>query len=223
MNKLLLSFALLCAYSGYAQHFEIGLSGGIVEREQEPYIYTHEAMTEPQTSVKAMYITSHYQVGISADYRVMSCRWIDPIGGDMTYNSNAYAPPPGVTYQGRNTEVPLKAFVNRKVCFKSVEAYAGVCAGYTLLKSQQRATNPQLLPFVQGGEPVQGSWWRPYAGLQVGATLLVTKRIGINAEADGDCPFTILPYVPFVTFNNGLLTFKEMAVISANVGIHYRF
>jgi len=206
-------FLFLFAFSGtiaaFGQNFQIGLNGGIgyntapgiiSESSIAPVSQKHSDVSS-LAAIKAMLDHNKWQYGIQAANMQLSYK---------AHENGVFMP--GTGYPISTTSVfiskeaiPVKLFVNRKIAFQHLETYAGISAGYVLAKDCQ---DPAALA-EEYYNHVNGNGFS--AGLQIGGTYFITKRIGVNAEIGGD----------YMAITIGAATYK-LYEFPATVGIRYR-
>jgi hypothetical protein len=173
MKKLLSAALLLLTVPVYAQHFEAGISGGVVKNSLhnvwfgsnnfDDFTYFQSSVITPIVTVKVIYVSKYYQLGIDAGCRT------------LFFKNHEYIKYDVITYQTTNNDLPVKLFLNRRLCFKHIDVYGGIYGAYIINHSHKQNT---IIP----GDVYNQHDNRLAAGLQIGATYFITKHVGINAE-----------------------------------------
>ena len=219
MKSIFLSvFALFIAGTLSAQNFEFGLNAG-EGLNTVPLFHTTPANETSLSrsaatsafSIKAMYVLPHWQIGISAERINLSYRFMYPL--PPVVNNGIY-PDEGGYFNSENKiqiaapAIPLKLFLNRVITCYNFEAYFGLNLGYVFspdLRWGENAPGTSMVALSSYGDG-------PLAGAQVGATVFVTKHLGINAELSGD----------YISFNEGATNIK-LAAFQSTLGVRYKF
>ena len=180
MKQLFFSLVVICgATFASAQHFEIGISGGvsysnsaILGQEIKEYRTVTENASKcysPSGTVRATYGYKNWKAGISAGFREerFTETYIIPWGcfGEQTVSTNA-----------TDVLIPVSAVVIRKFVIYRFEPFCGVSYGY-VLRGPSRLAEP--IYFVSHSYGYTES-------LQLGCTYNFAKKIGFNIEASGN-------------------------------------
>jgi len=183
MKSILFCIGMMSTASLFAQKVEIGLNGGI-GFNTNPNITADghysfpdgkSSRISPVAAVKAMLNRNKWQYGIQVDYRKLSYQAL-PLFAFGGVSEPAHT----ATVYISKAAIPFKAFINRKITYGRLETYAGISAGCWLAT---KCEDPEaLLPDYF--DHVNGNGFS--VGLQGGGTYYITKRMGVNAEVNGD-------------------------------------
>jgi hypothetical protein len=216
---------LFIAAVSFAQKFEIGVNGGaaisnVVSSkslpEGEGTVSKEWPLIDiPSVSVKAMLTRNLWKYGISIDYSVFSYRVprssaiIDRVFSPGTNIDEFYEQlrkHDEATYGTKTISyIPVKLFANRTFARnKHREIYGGLSAGYIFIVKTE---TPQTASSSFKNNHTAGY----SAGLQFGATYFVSKRIGINAEINGD----------YMNITSGQSNFTVIT-IPVTLGVRYK-
>jgi hypothetical protein len=182
MTRLLLCASLLLfAGSARAQKLELGISGGysyttpLESPSSQTVVYAPAATRLPAYAIKTSYTRNRWQYGLSLEHKRTT--YYDPpnYGCVMWYFTNPedYKKEHMLLEEGQSAFFPIRLFVNRQVVFNRVIIYGGPSASYILFKNYY-------------GKYFTSERFGLSAGLQLGASYAISKRIAINGEVSGD-------------------------------------
>jgi len=224
MKPFILSLAAVFIFcSSYAQHFEVGVNGGVAFNQPmqyskyvTPWEGKHLKYSKDE-SIRLVYSSKKWQYGLSVDEMKASYR-IGYIYGDLYLAAGAtQLPPSTITYLigSEYKYYPVKLFVNRKVVIGKFELYGGLSCGYVFfpsLKKEQGLIPPSFSDRAGARNPFnKDGFWGLSAGAQVGGTYFITKHIGVNIEAAAD----------YINFRTGDYT-SHLLTVPVTAGVRFR-
>jgi len=208
--------SLFLASSCFAQKIELGLNGGeVFNSAPVSGFYKSYSNNKPSDlsatgNLSISYNYKKWQAGLSAGYMQLSYTagnndWMNFVD---YFNTPSERFTPGSKPVIGNLAIPVKLFINRKICFKKLDIYGGLSGGYAFMSYKYQ------------GEPFPGNPYKTVTGcgadfgIQLGVNYNFSKHLVANLQLNGD-------YINYTYkepgFSGTLLAFPM------TIGIHYRF